>query len=65
MRRWLYVTVGVLLIAVGAVWTTQGLGVLKGSSMTGVTMWAVIGPIVAVVGLGLILVGTRIGRRST
>lgn len=53
---------GVLLIAVGLLWTLQGLGVLPGSVMTGVTLWAVIGPLVVVGGIWLILWSRR--RRS-
>lgn len=58
--------VGVLLVVVGAVWFLQGIDVLGGSGMSGKTLWAVIGPIVAVVGL-LLLVGSlraRTGRRG-
>jgi sulfite exporter TauE/SafE len=65
MRRWLYVVVGVLLIAVGLLWTGQGLNILGGSSMSGVTTWAVVGPIVALVGVGAIVLGIRAGRRTT
>lgn len=61
-RTWLFVIPGVLLVLVGAVWALQGVGVLGGSAMTGSTVWAVIGPIVAVVGLVLIVIG--IARRS-
>jgi hypothetical protein len=43
--------VGILLVAVGAVWTLQGLGYVGGSAMSGVTLWAVVGPVVAVVGV--------------
>ena len=46
---------GILLIAVGAIWTLQGVGVLGGSVMSGSTMWAIIGPIVAIVGVYLIV----------
>ncbi len=46
---------GILLIAVGLVWTLQGVGILAGSVMSGSTMWAVIGPIVAIVGIYLIV----------
>ncbi|GAA2471580.1 hypothetical protein [Terrabacter carboxydivorans] len=53
------VIVGVLLVLVGALWTLQGLGYVGGSVMSGVTLWAVIGPIVAVAGLGLALSGAR------
>jgi hypothetical protein len=31
----------------------QGLGYLPGSAMSGVTLWAVVGPVVALVGLVL------------
>lgn len=47
--------VGVLLIALGVLWTLQGLGVVGGSPMTGVTLWAVVGPLVAVTGIWLLL----------
>ncbi|HET6739153.1 MAG TPA: hypothetical protein VFH76_09470 [Kribbella sp.] len=48
-----------LLIAIGGVWTFQGLGYLKGSSMTGSTVWATVGPIVAAFGVALIFVAFR------
>ena len=59
MSRPVRVILGVLLVVVGAVWTLQGLGVIGGSAMSGVTLWAVIGPIVAVAGLGLALTKPR------
>jgi hypothetical protein len=62
MGKSVAMTVGVVLLVVGAVWTFQGLGYLKGSPMTGVEMWAVIGPIVAGLGVALAYVGLR-GRR--
>ena len=46
---------GILLIAVGLVWTLQGIGVLGGSAMTGSMMWAIIGPILAIVGIYLVV----------
>lgn len=49
----------VLLVAVGALWTGQGLGWIKGSGMTGVETWAVIGPIVAGLGVALAIVVVR------
>lgn len=62
MKRPSLVAVGVLLTVVGVIWTLQGLDYLGGSAMTGVTVWAVIGPVVAVVGLALAVAGIR-GRR--
>jgi hypothetical protein len=61
MGRRVAVTVGVLMIVVGGLWTFQGLGYLKGSPMTGVQTWAVVGPIVAGLGVALAIVG--LGRR--
>jgi hypothetical protein len=50
--------VGVIALLAGLVWTLQGLGVLGGSAMSGQRLWAVVGPVVALVGL-VLLVGTR------
>jgi len=55
MTRPVRVIVGVLVLLVGALGTLQGLGYVGGSAMSGNTLWAVIGPIVAVAGLGLAL----------
>ena len=59
MRKTLPITIGVLMVVVGAVWTFQGLGYVKGSPMTGVEIWAVVGPIVAGLGVALAYVGLR------
>lgn len=53
---------GAVLVLMGAVFAFQGLGYLAGSAMTGVTLWAVVGPILAVVGVVLIIWGARAGR---
>jgi hypothetical protein len=62
VKKTLPVTLGLLMLVVGAVWTFQGLGYLEGSPMTGVDVWAVIGPLVAGLGVALVIVGLR-GRR--
>lgn len=54
---WPFLVPGVILAAVGLVWTLQGVGVLQGSAMTGSALWAIIGPIVLVIGLVLIWIG--------
>ena len=59
MKRWIFIVVGLLLTLSGIVWTLQGLNLLGGSAMTGETMWAVIGPIAALIGLGLAGYGLR------
>lgn len=61
--RWGWLILGVLAVLVGVVWTLQGLNILGGSFMSGNPMWAVIGPIVAIVGLALLGVGVFMGRR--
>ena len=65
MRTTLPVTLGVLMVVVGAVWTLQGLGYLKGSPMTGVDLWAIVGPVVAGFGVALAYVGVEVLRRQT
>jgi hypothetical protein len=65
MKAWLPLALGLLAVVVGTVWTLQGLGYLGGSVMTGVTAWAVIGPIVVLVGLALLGLGLRARRRRT
>ena len=59
MRRTVPVTLGALMVVVGAVWTLQGLGYLDGSPMTGVEIWAVLGPLLAGFGVALAYVGLR------
>lgn len=57
--RWIWLVIGVVLLAFGVVWTLQGLNVLTGSAMSGHTIFAVIGPIVGIVGLILVVVGVQ------
>ena len=49
--------VGVLMCVVGGVWFLQGIGVLKGSFMTGEGFWTLIG--VILIGYGLRMVVRR------
>jgi len=58
MSRRLSLALGGVIFAVGALWTLQGLGVVGGSPMSGVRLWAVIGPFVALLGI-LLAVGAR------
>ncbi|HEX6875240.1 MAG TPA: hypothetical protein VF165_06235 [Nocardioidaceae bacterium] len=59
MKKALPLVLGAVMVVVGLVWTLQGLGYIAGSPMTGVTLWAVVGPLVAVIGLALMIVGMR------
>ena len=62
-KNWLVLVLGALLIFFGVGWTLQGMDVMKGSAMSGVTLWAIVGPIVAIVGLVLLGVGFARRRR--
>lgn len=64
MKSWLLMLLGVVLAFVGVLWALQGFDVIGGSVMSGVTLWAVVGPIVAVVGLVLAVLGLRAARRG-
>jgi hypothetical protein len=59
MSRSTLIAVGAVLVVFGAVWFLQGIGVLGGSGMSGQTLWAVVGPIVAVVGAAIAVLGLR------
>ena len=64
MRQVLLAVVGVAAVLAGLVWTLQGLGYVGGSFMSGATMWAIIGPVVALAGLVLIIIASRSRRRA-
>jgi hypothetical protein len=63
MKQIVLVVIGLVAALAGLVWTLQGLGYVGGSFMSGATVWAIIGPIVALVGLVLITLGLRRRRR--
>ena len=50
--------IGILLVLVGLLWTLQGLDIVGGSGMSGVAIWAVIGPFVALIGV-VVALGAR------
>lgn len=59
MKSPLTVILGVVLVLMGLVWTLQGLGYVGGSPMSGVTFWAVVGPLLALAGVALVVRGAR------
>jgi tetrahydromethanopterin S-methyltransferase subunit C len=61
---WLWMTAGMLGLVLGVLWTAQGLDLVHDSIMSDVTAFAVAGPVLAVAGLALIVMGVRIRARS-
>jgi hypothetical protein len=61
--RYIWMVVGGLAVLAGIVWTLQGLDVLGGSAMSGDSTWAIVGPIMAIIGMLAFLFGLR--RRDT
>ena len=57
--RPLLIALGVVMVATGGVWTAQGLGYLEGSPMTDQSIWAILGPLVAGLGVALVFVAAR------
>jgi hypothetical protein len=55
---------GALITVAGVVFALQGLGYIGGSAMTGVTFWAVVGPIIALAGIGIAVFGVRLRRSA-
>jgi hypothetical protein len=65
MRRWIFLVLGVLLAIVGVLWIGQGFNMLgQSGGMNGQHVWAFIGLVCAVAGLGLIAAGVRAGRAA-
>ena len=64
LKGWLPMAFGLLAVVIGAVWTLQGLNILTDSQMSDNKTWALIGPIVALAGLILIILGVRARSRS-
>ncbi len=63
VTRVLLVAAGSLLTLAGVIFALQGVGVIGGSFMSGTTTWAVIGPLIALAGLALVVLGLRRPRR--
>lgn len=57
--RWLLIVLGAVIFIAGIIFMLQGLGDIGGSAMSGKTTWAVLGPIIAVVGLVVATIGVR------
>jgi hypothetical protein len=53
------VVAGVVMALAGLLFTLQGLGYVGGSAMSGVDFWAIAGPVIAGLGVALVIVGLR------
>ena len=62
MAKPLWVVAGVVLELLGLLFTLQGVGVVEGSPMSDTKTWSILGPVILLVGVGLVSVGLR-GRR--
>jgi drug/metabolite transporter superfamily protein YnfA len=51
--------VGVLVALFGLLFTLQGFGAVQGSPMSNTTTWSVLGPVIALIGVGLAVAGWR------
>ncbi|MGH3151463.1 MAG: hypothetical protein ACRDOB_12150 [Streptosporangiaceae bacterium] len=59
MRTIIFAGVGAFITLAGIIITLQGVGVIGGSAMSGATFWAVAGPVIAVIGLAMIVLSLR------
>jgi hypothetical protein len=60
--RILLAVAGSLITVAGVVFALQGVGVIGGSFMSGTTIWAVAGPVIALAGLALTALALRRAR---
>jgi hypothetical protein len=64
MKNGLLIGIGLLATIAGIIFALQGVGVLRGSSMSGTTLWAVLGPLIALAGIALAALGFRRSRSA-
>lgn len=62
MKTIVFAGLGVLIMLAGVIFTLQGFGIVGGSAMSGVTFWAVAGPVIAIAGLALAVASLRAAR---
>jgi len=55
---------GALVTIAGVIFALQGVGVIGGSSMTGTTLWSVLGPLIALAGIGIAGTGLWLSRSA-
>ena len=57
--RWIGLVIGIIVLLAGILWTLQGFNIVRGGMMSGQTMWQIIGPVVALIGLILVIFSAR------
>jgi hypothetical protein len=62
MKNGLLIAVGAVVTLAGVLFALQGFNVLGGSAMSGSSVWKVLGPVIAIVGLAILTVGLRRGK---
>jgi hypothetical protein len=53
MKSSLLIGVGAIVTIAGVIFALQGVGVIGGSFMSGTSVWAILGPIIALVGVAM------------
>lgn len=59
MKNGLIIVVGILVTIAGVVWALQGFSVIGGSFMSGNHTYEIVGPLVALIGLAVAMLGLR------
>ncbi|MFI7248689.1 hypothetical protein [Micromonospora chalcea] len=63
MRGWFRLTLGLLAVVLGALWTVLGLGYVEGSALSDERLWAYVGGVLILIGLVGLWWGMRARRR--
>ena len=62
MGRLILFALGVLVALFGLLFALQGFGVVAGSPMSNTTTWSILGPIIALIGIAIAVLGVRMRR---
>jgi len=65
VRSGVLAAVGVIVTIAGLIWALQGFGVIGGSFMSGDSVWAIVGPVVAAAGLVITAIAVRRARSAS
>jgi hypothetical protein len=58
-KRTFLLTIGAVMVVIGAVWFLQGIGILPGSVMSGQSFWAYAGAVLVIAGAVLGWLGAK------